>query len=309
MISTAFVNCDAETVYSSDSGYMIVKECNEITESVMKAIHDYESHLEEYKFESSMTGIEDEDELLTLEAEGDNVFKKIGNGVMNLIKKLIDMIQGFIDKLRNRGFANKSDMDKIEVMCKKHPELKEQVIAHASDFDFSQIRNIADMEENYNKIMKMSDTSKKTQAIDKFKKGAAAAVTVAAGTGTLIKLGEALVRLKNSHKNMTAECQTILEKKRDRANKLSAEMTKLEDAARNRNNNNNNNQNNLSDLQANLNIRERTRYADMNNELRLLNSQIAQMNREFENFNNQQNGIFRKIMQVVRGFDSSRRNN
>ena len=30
MISTAFVNCDAETVYSSDSGYMIVKECNEI---------------------------------------------------------------------------------------------------------------------------------------------------------------------------------------------------------------------------------------------------------------------------------------
>ena len=50
MISTAFVNCDAETVYSSDYGYKIVRECDEITESVMKAIHDYESHLEEYKF-------------------------------------------------------------------------------------------------------------------------------------------------------------------------------------------------------------------------------------------------------------------
>ena len=147
MISTAFVNCDAETVYSSNYGYRIVRECDEITESVMKAIHDYESHLEEYKFESSINGEIDEEEITALEAEGDNVFKKIGNGVMNLIKKLIDMIQKFIDKIRNSGFANKSDMDKIEVMCKKHPELKEQIIANASSFDFSQIRNIADMEE------------------------------------------------------------------------------------------------------------------------------------------------------------------
>ena len=46
MISTAFVNCDAETVYSSNYGYRIVRECDEITESVMKAIHDYETHLD-----------------------------------------------------------------------------------------------------------------------------------------------------------------------------------------------------------------------------------------------------------------------
>ena len=307
MISTAFVNCDAETVYSSDYGYKIVRECDEITESVMKAIHDYESHLEEYKFESSINGEIDEEEITALEAEGDNVFKKIGNGVMNLIKKLIDMIQKFIDKIRNSGFAKKSDMDKIEVMCKKHPELKEQIIANASSFDFSQIRNIADMEENYNKIMKMTDKSKKKEAIEKFKKGAATTTAVAAGTVTVIKLGEALVRLKNSHKNMTSECQTILEKKRERANKLNAEMTKMEDSVRRRSNNNNS-QVNLSDLQTHLNIRERTRYADMNNELRLLNSQIAQMNREFENFNNQQNGIFRKIMQVVNGYNPNSTN-
>ena len=106
---------------------------------------------------------------------------------------------------------------------------------------------------------------------------------------------------------MTSECQTILEKKRERANKLNAEMTKMEDSVRRRSNNNNS-QVNLSDLQTHLNIRERTRYADMNNELRLLNSQIAQMNREFENFNNQQNGIFRKIMQVVNGYNPNRTN-
>ena len=309
MISTAFVNCDAETVYSSDYGYKIVRECDEITESVMKAIHDYESHLEEYKFESSINGEIDEDEITALEAEGDNVFKKIGNGVMNLIKKLIDMIQKFIDKIRNSGFAKKSDMDKIEVMCKKHPELKEQIIANASSFDFSQIRNIADMEENYNKIMKMTDKSKKKEAIEKFKKGAATAVAVAAGTGTVIKLGEALVRLKNSHKNMTEKCQKTLESKRDRARKLQDDLSRMTDLANERLNSGHTRYNDNPRVEDRyLNDNERTKFHDMEDEVTLLNSQIAHLNREFNNFNNQQSGIFRKIMQVVNGYNPNSTN-
>ena len=57
-----------------------------------------------------------------------------------------------------------------------------------------------------------------------------------------------------------------------------------------------------------LNVNERTRFHDMEDEVTLLNSQIAHLNREFNDFNNQQSGIFRKIMQVVNGYNPNSTN-
>ena len=316
MVSIAFINGGSEPVYSSDQNYSIVKECNEITESIMDAIHDYESSVEEYKFESSLTGEMDEDELVALEAKGDNIFKKIGDGVISLIKKLIKMVQGFVDKLKGNSFAKKSDLDKIEIMCKKHPELKEQIIANASAFEFNQIKTIADMEENYNKIMKMEDESKRKKAIEKFKKGAATTVGVAASAVTVIKFGEAIIRLKDAHKRMTVECQSVLDKKIERANKLESEINKLELEARKRareeqdpKDSNYKNHNDLNDNERNtwLNNREQSLYNRMRDELDLLTFQINELNGQFRDFTSQSNNIFGKIRQVMRGFNQSAR--
>lgn len=202
MISIAFVNGESEPILSADPCSVFIRETNALVESVQNDIKAYEEHLESFKMESSLSGFENIDTFTALEKEGEGIFTKIGNAIIKVLTSFIETMKGFLDKFKNFGFKNKSDMDKIDAMIKKHPELKDKIVGHASDFDFKDIDSLSRMEEQFNAIMKATDTSTIGKIKKKFGSGADKTVKVAAGAGTVIGLVTAVQKMKSNHTSM-----------------------------------------------------------------------------------------------------------
>lgn len=202
MISVAYVNGTHEDILSLNT--VFDKDINTIVESVESEYNDYEKHYSEFLIESETSGFEDLDEIAMLESEGDNVFAKIGNAIIAVLKKFREGLQKLI---KNDRFKNKSDMDKIDALIKAHPNLKDQIVGHASDFNFKELENIAQMEKAFNDIMAMSDPKSMEARWKKTKTVAAGAVTVAAGTVTIAK---AIDLIKNATARTEREARESL---------------------------------------------------------------------------------------------------
>lgn len=188
MISYAFVNSSTEPIYSAEQSNMLVRECHNLCDNLFKDIDAYMEHYDMFTFESDMFESVDNDEMIALEAEGKNIFTKIGEAVMNLFDRFITMMKGWVKKIKNLSFEKKSDSDKLEVMIKQHPELKEKIIANAKDFDFSEIRTLSELDEYYKKILEAENPDKKKELFEKM-------VKVAQGTGAVVGVGVSVIKI------------------------------------------------------------------------------------------------------------------
>jgi hypothetical protein len=208
MISIAYVNGETATLYASDPFISIEKAINESELEIEEAVSKYIDLQENFIFEAGILGTIDEEKSLFLEAEGDNVFAKIGDAVIAIFKKIQEVIKNVISSIKNLGFKYKSYDDKINALCKGDPSLRDDVIAKFSEAELSitDIKSLKEFQEAYDELVKLSkqkdiDPKSFKGRVEAFKKkfenidksavvktaGAVTAVLTAAGAAFVFK--------------------------------------------------------------------------------------------------------------------------
>lgn len=181
MISYAFVNGTSEDLLAT-SPYVSLQEFMVESEiSIHESISEFMDKMTEYVEESAINGEENEEKRLLLEAEGDNIFAKIGEKVIELGKRVVEFIKSCIDKITNLSFKSKKDIDKLELLCKEYPNLKDEIICsfNKGELDVSSARSLRELEATYEELCKMSKNASVTpgsmqdkwnKAVEKFEK-------------------------------------------------------------------------------------------------------------------------------------------
>lgn len=86
--------------------------------------------------------------------DGDSIFASIGRAVKSLIEAVTAMFNGFFDSIRDAGFSNKSDIEKLDKLCKKNPtwdrELREAFASGA--LKLSDIKSYGEAMSKFNQL-------------------------------------------------------------------------------------------------------------------------------------------------------------
>lgn len=112
------------------------------------AYYDYEYSLLESKMNFDFF-----DDYLLTEATGDaaneknkqGILAKIGDAVMGAIKKLIGIMDTFVQKFQEFVWSRKSDDKKIDELIRLHPRLKDEIVAHKKDLNLQDIKSVNDI--------------------------------------------------------------------------------------------------------------------------------------------------------------------
>lgn len=112
------------------------------------AYYDYEYSLLESKLDFDFF-----DDYLLTEATDDavnekkkqGILAKIGDAVMGAIKKLIGIMDTFVQKFQEFVWSRKSDDRKIDELIRLHPRLKDEIVAHKKDLNLQDIKSVNDI--------------------------------------------------------------------------------------------------------------------------------------------------------------------
>ena len=157
MISHSFINGYTGSIQLFEES-SIFDSINDNAEMV------YESFIDKfnlYATESYIDGELSSDGKLFIANEGKNIFEKIGSAIIEMIKKLQETISNFIKKISGKDKEIKTDIDKISGIVKKHPELKDDIIAkwESGELYISDLKDIKDIEEAYDNLIKYANKS------------------------------------------------------------------------------------------------------------------------------------------------------
>ena len=234
MISISFVNGEQESLLASDPFLTLENAMLKASDEIDSMVSSYMKTREDYLFESSFLGFEDEEKELYLESGKDNIFKKIGDAIIALFKKFQDMVKGVIEKIKDMGFKAKTDTEKLEKLLKTHPELKDEVICayKQGDLNVADAKTLKELDSAFDEIIQMSkkkdvkpDTlrgkveafKKKVDSIDK-----STVVKVAGATTAVITAGSAIFMFKKhllDSKKATYEYQKMCAEKNEKSAK------------------------------------------------------------------------------------------
>ena len=217
MVSVNYIKNDNFTLLASDPSLLLEESLNEISESVDAEVEAYVNRCEMYAIESEIMGSIDEEAQVYIESGKSNVFEKIGNAVIAMGKKIAEFIQKIIEKIKDIGFKNKTEEEKVKALLEdtkkhnpeKYKEMNKDIIAEFKngELDFNACASIKDMREAYNEfveIAKKKDTTPDdlSEKFEKMKKKAESAdksgvVKVAGAATTIIGAAVAIATLKS----------------------------------------------------------------------------------------------------------------
>lgn len=125
---------------------------------INKMFADFGILEERVTLESAIMGSVPESTMIVYESEKKNIFTKIGEMVVAIYKKFIEFIDSMIDKIKTYSFQKKSDLQKLEVLLKNHPDLKNEAIAafNKGALDLQDVRSLKELDEAFDEIIKLS---------------------------------------------------------------------------------------------------------------------------------------------------------
>lgn len=214
MISVGYVNNNPPLILCTDQGIKLesfLDTCNEEVNALFSHYCEaYEDYLASEKLfkESGLDG-KLESTFIALEAEKESFVKKLGDAIINTTKKVIEYISGIIDKLKNISFKKKSDLQKLDMLCKEHPDLKDKIMKAFDDGSLSlpDMKSFKEMDAAFEEILtlakkkdikpgslqeKVEKMKEKLDNIDKVK-----VVKVAGATATILGAITAAVKLND----------------------------------------------------------------------------------------------------------------
>ena len=157
MINIDFVN-DSINLKTEE----IFRPFNHFMESCKKDINtmifDFSMVEEKVTLESAIMGSVPETMMMVYESEKKNIFTKIGEMVVAIYNKFVEMIDKVIDTIKTYSFKKKTDLQKLDILLKKHPELKNEAIAAFNEgaLDLSDVRSLKELDSTFDEILKMA---------------------------------------------------------------------------------------------------------------------------------------------------------
>ena len=158
MISMAYVNGDRPVLLASDPYLLLERAIAQSNAEIEEAVSSFINISEYYTFESELMGELDEEKSLFMESKGKNIFEKIGNAIIEIFKKLGDLIKSVKQKFKDMRFKTKGAIEKIDIVCKDNPELKDKVICayNKGDLKVADIKTMKEMESAIDEIFKLA---------------------------------------------------------------------------------------------------------------------------------------------------------
>lgn len=113
---------------------------------------------ERVSIEQEITGSVDETLMLEYEEKKKNFFQKIGETVIAIFEKVRAAIQSAIDKIKEIAFGSKSDLQKLDALIKKHPELKNEAVCafNSGALEMKDIKSLKELDTAFEEIIRMS---------------------------------------------------------------------------------------------------------------------------------------------------------
>lgn len=113
---------------------------------------------ERVNIEQEITGSVNDTLMLEYEEKKKNFFQKIGEAIITIFEKVRAAIQSAIDKVKEIAFGSKSDLQKLDTLIKKHPELKDEVVCafNSGALDMKDIKSLKELDDAFEEIMRMS---------------------------------------------------------------------------------------------------------------------------------------------------------
>ena len=192
---------------------------------------------DKFMLESSIMGSVSDDLMMVYESEKKNIFARIGDVIIAIYKKLKEFIEHAIDAVKNITFKSKSDLQKLDLLLKRHPDLKDEAIVafNKGALELADMRSLKELEASFDEILRLSrkkDMDPKSlrakweKAKEKFNKDQQSwsVVKVAAATATVIGAAVAVAtlgpKLVEAHRNMTENLQKAKEAEADALKEL-----------------------------------------------------------------------------------------
>lgn len=113
---------------------------------------------ERVDIEQEITGSVNDTLMLEYEEKKKNFFHKIGEAIITIFEKVRAAIQSAIDKVKEIAFGSKSDLQKLDALIKKHPELKDEVVCafNSGALDMKDIKSLKELDAAFEEVMRMS---------------------------------------------------------------------------------------------------------------------------------------------------------
>ena len=133
-------------------------EINDIYDNTNNICYEMSLLEERVNIEQEITGSVDDTLVLEYEEKKKNFFQKIGEAIITIFKKVRAAIQSAIDKIKEIAFGSKSDLQKLDTLIKKHPELKNEAICafNSGALDMKDIKSLKELDAAFEEIIRMS---------------------------------------------------------------------------------------------------------------------------------------------------------
>lgn len=160
MINTEFMNGSIGTDIED-----IVREYASFNESCKKEINnmfaEFELLEEKVALESAIMDTVPDQMMMVYESEKKNIFEKIGKFILDIFNNFIKAIDGFIDKIKLNMFKSKSEFQKLDILLKKHPELKDEEITKVQkafldgSLNLNDMKGLKELDSTFDELVKM----------------------------------------------------------------------------------------------------------------------------------------------------------
>ena len=113
---------------------------------------------EKVTLESYIMGSVPEKMSVVYESEKKNIFAKIGEMIIAIYNKFVEFVDDIVDKIKTHSFQKKSDLQKLDILLKNHPDLKNEAIIAFNEgaLDLSDVKSLKDLDATFDEILKMA---------------------------------------------------------------------------------------------------------------------------------------------------------
>lgn len=157
MINLDYINgsisLEAESIFRPYESFM--ESCKNDIDMIFVDISMLE---EKVALESTIMGSVPEKMMMVYESEKKNIFTRIGEMIITIYNKFAEFIDNIIDKIKTYSFKKKSDLQKLDILLKNHPELKNEAIAAFNEgaLDLSDVKSLKELDSAFDEILKMA---------------------------------------------------------------------------------------------------------------------------------------------------------
>lgn len=156
MINEEYVNDSVCTEMDFIKDYNAFMESCDIEIDNMFA--DFNMLHEKVMLESEIMGTVPEDMMMVYEDGKKNIFTVIGETVIKIYNKIVELIDTAIDKIKSISFKKKTDIQKIQVYMKKNPSLANEAFDafKSGALEVGDAKNLKEIDDAFDEILKLA---------------------------------------------------------------------------------------------------------------------------------------------------------